>query len=284
MAAAVHMGVLKAALDGMKALQDRVTKEGIPGATKLPLPPSVVPALATLPQLAQLVEGAQGAEPGSSTGPAASDAAPAPAARGNDKPAASLTSSEDATHEAGSTGKGSALAALLPSACLASQAALSKAVAGLLSHRLGHIFQYPVTDDIAPDYSSIVKQPMDLTTMQGRVAGGQVDSWPALVQDLMLMITNALTYNEQGSDVYNIALDFADAALAKVQDVACGRAASKGTAAAEARRAMLVQAQETAAATAATALAVEPTTPSRRGTKRREESAAGRSAKRSRKG
>ncbi len=31
------------------------------------------------------------------------------------------------------------------------------------------IFEFPVTDDIAPGYSTIIKRPMDLTTMKKKI-------------------------------------------------------------------------------------------------------------------
>ena len=38
------------------------------------------------------------------------------------------------------------------------------------------VFNEPVTDDIAPGYTSIIKQPMDLQTMSGKIEGNEYPS------------------------------------------------------------------------------------------------------------
>eukprot|EP00911_Craspedida_sp_UC1_P002293 UC1_evm2s1735 len=59
----------------------------------------------------------------------------------------------------------------------------------------GMWFQAPVTEDIAPGYSSVVSRPMDMGTMRERVqAGGyaSIDEWET---DMCLVCDNCVTYN-----------------------------------------------------------------------------------------
>lgn len=64
------------------------------------------------------------------------------------------------------------------------------------------IFQVPVTDDEAPDYSTIIKNPMDLSTMQQKVFKLEYTSLEDMEADFILMINNCLTYNKK-STVYH---------------------------------------------------------------------------------
>lgn len=57
------------------------------------------------------------------------------------------------------------------------------------------IFALPVTDDIAPQYSSIITNPMDLQTMGERLENGAYKEWDDLEADIELMCKNCLTYN-----------------------------------------------------------------------------------------
>lgn len=58
-------------------------------------------------------------------------------------------------------------------------------------------FSYPVTDAIAPNYSSIIAHPMDLKTMRDRCA--TYTSISSIYQDLSTILNNARTYNGKNS-------------------------------------------------------------------------------------
>ncbi|KAI5582925.1 hypothetical protein BDE02_07G119300 [Populus trichocarpa] len=61
-------------------------------------------------------------------------------------------------------------------------------------------FHYPVTDEDAPNYRSIIQNPMDMATMLQRVDSGQYITCSAFLQDIDLIVTNAKVYN---GDDYN---------------------------------------------------------------------------------
>lgn len=52
-------------------------------------------------------------------------------------------------------------------------------------------FHYPVLDEDAPNYRSIIQNPMDMATMLQRVDSGQYITCSAFVQDIDLIASNA---------------------------------------------------------------------------------------------
>ncbi|KAF0697813.1 Aste57867_11528 [Aphanomyces stellatus] len=63
-----------------------------------------------------------------------------------------------------------------------------------------NIFVAPVTDDIAPGYSAVILHPMDFATMKSKIP--QYPSLVAYYDDYMLVMENALTYNQPGTLVH----------------------------------------------------------------------------------
>ncbi|XP_077212012.1 ATPase family AAA domain-containing protein At1g05910-like isoform X2 [Tasmannia lanceolata] len=62
------------------------------------------------------------------------------------------------------------------------------------------VFHYPVMDDDAPNYRSIIQNPMDIATLLQRVDCGQYLTCSAFLQDIDLIVGNAKAYN---GDDYN---------------------------------------------------------------------------------
>ena len=52
-------------------------------------------------------------------------------------------------------------------------------------------FHYPVTDEDAPNYRSIIQNPMDVATLLQRVDSGHYITCPAFLQDVDLILSNA---------------------------------------------------------------------------------------------
>ncbi|RXW24659.1 hypothetical protein EST38_g1145 [Candolleomyces aberdarensis] len=75
------------------------------------------------------------------------------------------------------------------------------------AHRNGTIFHNPIKLSDAPDYHEIVKRPMDLKTIKGRVKDGAISNSREFQRDVYLMFANAMMYNRPGSDVYTMAED-----------------------------------------------------------------------------
>lgn len=63
-------------------------------------------------------------------------------------------------------------------------------------------FAYPVTDSIAPGYSSIIHSPMDFSTMETKIERNEYRSVMEYKKDFMLMCNNAMTYNRPETVYY----------------------------------------------------------------------------------
>lgn len=72
-------------------------------------------------------------------------------------------------------------------------------------HRNGNIFHNPIKSSEAPDYHDIIKRPMDLKTIKGRVKDGIITNSLDFQRDVYLMFANAMMYNRPGSDIYQMA-------------------------------------------------------------------------------
>jgi len=57
-------------------------------------------------------------------------------------------------------------------------------------------FAWPVTDSIAPGYSTIIKKPMDFSTMKLKIEDNQYKMLQEFMDDFSLMCTNAMEYNQ----------------------------------------------------------------------------------------
>ncbi|KAK9753996.1 protein of unknown function (DUF3512) [Popillia japonica] len=63
-------------------------------------------------------------------------------------------------------------------------------------------FAWPVTDNIAPGYSSIITKPMDLSTMKQKIDDNLYGELQEFVADFKLMCTNAMEYNHVDTVYY----------------------------------------------------------------------------------
>ncbi|XP_078801448.1 bromodomain-containing protein 7 isoform X4 [Oryzias latipes] len=76
------------------------------------------------------------------------------------------------------------------------QEALNQLIRQLQRKDPSAFFSFPVTDLIAPGYSSIIKRPMDFSTMKEKVKKGCFRSLDELKTDFKLMCDNAMIYNK----------------------------------------------------------------------------------------
>lgn len=65
------------------------------------------------------------------------------------------------------------------------------------------LFARPVTDDIAPNYSLVIKEPIDLSIIKAKVHDDEYETLQQFREDMYLMFRNCMTYNPPGSYVYN---------------------------------------------------------------------------------
>ncbi|XP_069995518.1 bromodomain-containing protein 7 isoform X1 [Penaeus vannamei] len=67
------------------------------------------------------------------------------------------------------------------------------------------VFAWPVTDAIAPGYSSIISQPMDFSTMKQKIEDNCYTTLKEFESDFELMCNNCMTYNQQDTIYYKAA-------------------------------------------------------------------------------
>ncbi|KAK3881362.1 hypothetical protein Pcinc_014194 [Petrolisthes cinctipes] len=87
------------------------------------------------------------------------------------------------------------------------------ALTQLLEHLLGllekkdpqQFFAWPVTDAIAPGYSTIISNPMDFSTMKHKITDGLYNNLKQFQNDFELMCKNCMTYNQQDTVYYKAA-------------------------------------------------------------------------------
>ena len=82
------------------------------------------------------------------------------------------------------------------------------------------LFLNPVTDDVAPGYSEVVKYPMDISAM--RKKKGTYQTPQELCDDVELMLCNSLSYNHPGDPIYNATKDIQKQWLSKKPSVIDG--------------------------------------------------------------
>uniref|UniRef100_A0A1B6DLS8 Bromo domain-containing protein n=1 Tax=Clastoptera arizonana TaxID=38151 RepID=A0A1B6DLS8_9HEMI len=66
-------------------------------------------------------------------------------------------------------------------------------------------FAWPVTDQIAPNYSQIIPQPMDFSTMKQKIDDNMYTNLNDYIEDFKLMCGNAMVYNHPDTIYYKAA-------------------------------------------------------------------------------
>ncbi|XP_049875927.1 bromodomain-containing protein 7-like isoform X2 [Pectinophora gossypiella] len=60
-------------------------------------------------------------------------------------------------------------------------------------------FAWPVNDNFAPNYSNIIKKPMDFSTIKQKIDDNEYKSLNCFISDFKLMCNNAMKYNKPGT-------------------------------------------------------------------------------------
>ena len=86
----------------------------------------------------------------------------------------------------------------------------------------------PVTEQMAPTYHDVIKNPMDLKTMSEHAENGDYLNYAWVREDFELMVLNALTFNRVQSKYWNEAKRYRNDCLKKIF-ATLGKAAPPGT-------------------------------------------------------
>ncbi|KAF8937166.1 Bromodomain-containing protein 8 [Dissophora ornata] len=76
----------------------------------------------------------------------------------------------------------------------------------IANHKFGAVFMQPIKDQDAPGYNYMIKRPMDLKSIKERIRDGQITNADEFHRDVLLMFLNALMYNSEDTEVYQMAL------------------------------------------------------------------------------
>ncbi|KAF9967179.1 hypothetical protein BGZ70_010522 [Mortierella alpina] len=76
----------------------------------------------------------------------------------------------------------------------------------IANHRFGAVFMQPIKEQDAPGYYVMIKRPMDLKSIKERIRDGQITNADEFHRDVLLMFLNALMYNGEETEVYQMAL------------------------------------------------------------------------------
>ena len=95
-----------------------------------------------------------------------------------------------------------------PSTTSREQAALKRKTTQVLSmlltevsnHTHGNLFHAPIKEQDAPDYYTLIKQPLDIKTIKARIKEGSIADAKQLRKSLTLMFANSLVYNRPGTE------------------------------------------------------------------------------------
>ncbi|KAF2722155.1 histone acetyltransferase GCN5 [Polychaeton citri CBS 116435] len=76
---------------------------------------------------------------------------------------------------------------------------LQTLLSAIQTHSAAWPFQIPVNEDEVPDYYSVIKEPMDLSTMESKLDKDKYEGVEDFVKDVLLIVRNCKRYNAEGT-------------------------------------------------------------------------------------
>ncbi|XP_026319580.1 bromodomain-containing protein 7-like [Hyposmocoma kahamanoa] len=94
-----------------------------------------------------------------------------------------------------------------PRTCVLKASQKRRPLSRLLEHLLRNLekrdpnqfFAWPVNDNFAPNYSNIIRKPMDFSTMKQKIDENEYKSLNCFISDFKQMCNNAMKYNKPGT-------------------------------------------------------------------------------------
>lgn len=90
------------------------------------------------------------------------------------------------------------------------QSTIMPVLNNIASHRYASVFSNPVSDKEAPNYSSVVKCPMDIKKIRAQIKSGELANLQAFQRAVVLMLSNAVMYNPEEGEVTKMATELFD--------------------------------------------------------------------------
>ncbi|KAJ1911895.1 hypothetical protein IWQ60_009918 [Tieghemiomyces parasiticus] len=82
----------------------------------------------------------------------------------------------------------------------------------IANHRAASLFEGPIKAQDAPGYHDLIKRPIDLKAIRLRIRDDKITTTDEFHRDILLMLMNALMYNSEDSEVYQMTLEMYEAA------------------------------------------------------------------------
>ncbi|KAJ2376573.1 hypothetical protein IW150_001900 [Coemansia sp. RSA 2607] len=86
-------------------------------------------------------------------------------------------------------------------------------------HRYGSMFVGPIKSSDAPNYYDVIRKPIDLKMIKNRIRDEEITTTVEFYRDIMHMLMNALMYNAEDTDVYQMAMEMIPGAQACVEQL-----------------------------------------------------------------
>jgi len=88
----------------------------------------------------------------------------------------------------------------------------------IASHKYASMFLKPITEDLAPGYHTLIKRPIDLSTIKRQIETGVIRTTVEFQRDIMLMFLNALMYNSKTHLIYERTIAMRSDCIGQIQD------------------------------------------------------------------
>ncbi|KAI8322297.1 hypothetical protein GQ54DRAFT_297427 [Martensiomyces pterosporus] len=89
----------------------------------------------------------------------------------------------------------------------------------IAGHRLGSMFISPIKSSDAPNYYDVIRQPLDLKTIKNRIRDEGITTTVEFYRDIMHMLMNALMYNAEDTEVYQMTMEIIPDAQACIEQL-----------------------------------------------------------------
>eukprot|EP00358_Blepharisma_japonicum_P006604 CAMPEP_0202941162 /NCGR_PEP_ID=MMETSP1395-20130829/1272_1 /ASSEMBLY_ACC=CAM_ASM_000871 /TAXON_ID=5961 /ORGANISM="Blepharisma japonicum, Strain Stock R1072" /LENGTH=333 /DNA_ID=CAMNT_0049636119 /DNA_START=200 /DNA_END=1198 /DNA_ORIENTATION=+ len=82
-----------------------------------------------------------------------------------------------------------------------------KILQSIKRHDYSEPFLEPVNPKLVPDYHSVIKEPMDLSTVEKKLRAGEYENGYQFAMDMRLIWSNSFQYNAKNSDLYAMTME-----------------------------------------------------------------------------
>ncbi|KAJ2356533.1 hypothetical protein GGF43_002012 [Coemansia sp. RSA 2618] len=86
-------------------------------------------------------------------------------------------------------------------------------------HRFGSMFLGPIKSADAPHYYEVIRKPLDLKAIKNRIRDEEITTTVEFYRDIMHVLMNALMYNAEDTEVYQMAMEMLPDAQACIEQL-----------------------------------------------------------------